>query len=270
MQRKAFTLIELLVVIAIIAILAAILFPVFAQAKAAAKTTATLSNLKQLGTASALYSGDTDGAIVMHEQGWPTYTAWPILIQPYVKNTAMMFDPMRKVPWVPIDAGGSWGWSVNLAINRYTYSYDRSWQSVRTDTSFSSPAERIAFLVNGDPPANDGDHGFWSGHWVDGQRAACPDKTNYKATNPSWAWQYNRVYQGATDFHSKKIVGSFADGHAKSVPVQGYTYASEKEGGFGSCETNEFHQFGYSAQNTPSAGQEKVLRYWGKWWDQSY
>ncbi len=35
--NQAFTLIELLVVIAIIAILAAILFPVFAQAKAAAK-----------------------------------------------------------------------------------------------------------------------------------------------------------------------------------------------------------------------------------------
>jgi len=37
--RRAFTLIELLVVIAIIAILAAILFPVFAQAKEAAKKT---------------------------------------------------------------------------------------------------------------------------------------------------------------------------------------------------------------------------------------
>ena len=34
-MKRAFTLIELLVVIAIIAILAAILFPVFAQAKAA-------------------------------------------------------------------------------------------------------------------------------------------------------------------------------------------------------------------------------------------
>ena len=39
MKSRAFTLIELLVVIAIIAILAAILFPVFAQAKAAAKKT---------------------------------------------------------------------------------------------------------------------------------------------------------------------------------------------------------------------------------------
>jgi len=36
-RRLGFTLIELLVVIAIIAILAAILFPVFAQAKLAAK-----------------------------------------------------------------------------------------------------------------------------------------------------------------------------------------------------------------------------------------
>ena len=45
-MKKAFTLIELLVVIAIIAILAAILFPVFAQAKAAAKKTTSISNAK--------------------------------------------------------------------------------------------------------------------------------------------------------------------------------------------------------------------------------
>jgi len=45
--KRAFTLIELLVVIAIIAILAAILFPVFAQAKLAAKATSDLSNIKR-------------------------------------------------------------------------------------------------------------------------------------------------------------------------------------------------------------------------------
>ena len=59
-MKKAFTLIELLVVIAIIAILAAILFPVFAQAKAAAKASANLSNLKQVGLGAIQYGGDSD------------------------------------------------------------------------------------------------------------------------------------------------------------------------------------------------------------------
>ena len=58
--RKAFTLIELLVVIAIIAILAAILFPVFAQAKEAAKKASTLSNFKQIGTSFQIYLADND------------------------------------------------------------------------------------------------------------------------------------------------------------------------------------------------------------------
>lgn len=59
-SKRGFTLIELLVVIAIIAILAAILFPVFAQAKVAAKKTSCLSNVKQMATAAQLYLGDYD------------------------------------------------------------------------------------------------------------------------------------------------------------------------------------------------------------------
>lgn len=59
-MRRAFTLIELLVVIAIIAILAAILFPVFAQAKEAAKKTATLAQYKQVGTGAQIYITDYD------------------------------------------------------------------------------------------------------------------------------------------------------------------------------------------------------------------
>jgi prepilin-type N-terminal cleavage/methylation domain-containing protein len=60
MQNRAFTLIELLVVIAIIAILAAILFPVFAQAKMAAKKTKILSNVKQMATGTLIYTNDYD------------------------------------------------------------------------------------------------------------------------------------------------------------------------------------------------------------------
>jgi len=59
-MRKAFTLIELLVVIAIIAILAALLFPVFAQAKVAAKKTSAISNQKQVNTALQIYIADYD------------------------------------------------------------------------------------------------------------------------------------------------------------------------------------------------------------------
>jgi len=63
-NRKAFTLIELLVVIAIIAILAAILFPVFAQAKEAAKQTQGLSNTKQIAVSQLLYSNDYDDTVI--------------------------------------------------------------------------------------------------------------------------------------------------------------------------------------------------------------
>lgn len=75
-MKKAFTLIELLVVIAIIAILAAILFPVFAQAKTAAKKTQSISNAKQLGTSTNIYITDYDDVM---PRGFGFYTmghAW--------------------------------------------------------------------------------------------------------------------------------------------------------------------------------------------------
>lgn len=67
MSKRAFTLIELLVVIAIIAILAAILFPVFAQAKEAAKKTQCVSNTKQSVLAALMYAGDYDDTIPRHD-----------------------------------------------------------------------------------------------------------------------------------------------------------------------------------------------------------
>jgi len=71
-KRSAFTLIELLVVIAIIAILAAILFPVFAQAREAARKASCQSNLKQLGMAFSMYRNDYDQQWPQNGQGGAT------------------------------------------------------------------------------------------------------------------------------------------------------------------------------------------------------
>ena len=98
--HQGFTLIELLVVIAIIAILAAILFPVFAQAKLAAKKTQDLSNMKQTGTGLLIYLSDNDDYFPLASfDSLPFNQAnsyrWSstLCVGPYIKNTQLFTTP---------------------------------------------------------------------------------------------------------------------------------------------------------------------------------
>lgn len=110
-RRAGFTLIEMLVVIAIIAVLAAMLFPVFARARAKARSTRCVANLKQIGNALMMYCDDYDEcspwAIDCADQnapeiwaGFPQYQAWipymPRLkdaLDPYIKNAEIWHCP---------------------------------------------------------------------------------------------------------------------------------------------------------------------------------
>ncbi|MDR3690334.1 MAG: prepilin-type N-terminal cleavage/methylation domain-containing protein [Fimbriimonas sp.] len=120
-MRKAFTLIELLVVIAIIAILAAMLFPVFSQAKAAAKATACMSNMKQMGLALQMYVTDNDDRM-FYRSGWvnsrsgntkilgpgdsANHYRWWNLMMPYVKSKGILACPADAMPTSSPDYNG--------------------------------------------------------------------------------------------------------------------------------------------------------------------
>ena len=113
--RQGFTLIELLVVIAIIAILAAILFPVFAQAREAARKTSCSSNLRQLGLGVQMYVQDND-------QKYPYWnwgdrenagmsSLWHVAIFPYVKTVGLYSCPSDAQQWGQADTDLYW-WGI--------------------------------------------------------------------------------------------------------------------------------------------------------------
>ncbi len=96
--------IELLVVIAIIAILAAILFPIFAQARDKARSTACLSNMKQIGTSVQMYVQDYDEKIFfrstsnvnstrIHTATTGNPLKWWNMLMPYIKNNQVFKCP---------------------------------------------------------------------------------------------------------------------------------------------------------------------------------
>jgi prepilin-type N-terminal cleavage/methylation domain-containing protein len=109
--KRGFTLIELLVVIGIIALLAAILFPVFARAKASAKSTTCISNLHQIGVSMLLYMNDyddffpnaVDDSDRTHPEQWvafpqfqtqiPSMPTMQVVLQPYIKSKEVFHCP---------------------------------------------------------------------------------------------------------------------------------------------------------------------------------
>lgn len=107
---QAFTLIELLVVVAIIAILAAMLFPVISRAVTKARQVVCITNLKNLGTAIAIYTQDYDERL---PRSSPTGPVWYHAVYPYVRTHGIYYCPVRK----KVGPGYGMNWLCNgLAI----------------------------------------------------------------------------------------------------------------------------------------------------------
>ncbi|RYG23056.1 prepilin-type N-terminal cleavage/methylation domain-containing protein [bacterium] len=128
-RSRAFTLIELLVVIAIIAILAAILFPVFAQAKQAAKKTADLSNQKQIATGDLMYSADADDMfprMTYNAPGrtlgtWDSPVTWREAVTPYIKGGERNYGVSTTGQRILLAEDGMWASPGVKGRGQYTF-----------------------------------------------------------------------------------------------------------------------------------------------------
>ncbi len=138
--RRGFTLIELLVVIAIIAILAAILFPVFAQARAKARQTSCLSNMKQESLSTLMYTQDYDETFP-EAFGWDPALGWTSKY--YLGVPGTIFGPSYAA---------SFGQAFHNAIQPYTKSYGVAICPEVTTKYFAyavTPVIKISNVYNG-------------------------------------------------------------------------------------------------------------------------
>lgn len=252
---NGFTLIELLVVIAIIAILAAILFPVFAQAKLAAKKTVALSNAKNLATAEQIYQADYDDAFVKSYFGAPpqcdspagnwgavpsTYVydwySWRHALQPYSKSQDILRDSTNPFAGVAYDTDSpaiaglpdNLKLSTNFAVNGAIIGFADAgcWNSVDQNpgldnaTSLEEPSNTIIMVPNRTP--------FISVKWMFGNNHGIAGKFNRLSAvddgqdvDPGVCINTGSAHCPATGFGPLNSVGKsmnlvWADGHAKA------------------------------------------------------
>jgi prepilin-type N-terminal cleavage/methylation domain-containing protein/prepilin-type processing-associated H-X9-DG protein len=218
-SRRGFTLIELLVVIAIIAILAAILFPVFAQAREAARRTSCLSNMRQMGNALNMYLQDYDetfhkgkGIIVPAMNGFGAATAadpiegwenWPWFYGPYVKNVGIFDCPSSPDTTTDLTKT-DWTNDGNYGYNYSGLTRDDG-TPPRTLAEITEPASVFVFFDSGDPQVRAGTNDY----------PGLLEELDLNLTCDANQWaSYSKE---CALRHGGRANMTFADGHAKNI-----------------------------------------------------
>jgi prepilin-type N-terminal cleavage/methylation domain-containing protein len=233
-MKRAFTLIELLVVIAIIAILAAILFPVFAQAKAAAKATVAISNMKQVGLALAMYANDNDDVnSPPYPQNdcnntLPSCHTWRNSADPYEKSAALTKDPVNPAAQY-LDlasdpaAAAAGGWTIDPSNTPHVRSYVRinqfflvgQWGNPGVPNSvYAQPASQ-GLVLEGKAIYPD-----WCpcNSWDGGGADQPPYTTPFTWGEPGGVSKGLNYVLGGGKWSDKATVAVFGDSHAKRQP----------------------------------------------------
>lgn len=261
-KTRAFTLIELLVVIAIIAILAAMLFPVYAQAKQAAKNTTSISNLKQIGTALMMYTADNDDRFPNRRYQVAVTTApgralysWKHSTHPYAKSTDIYTDstnPASKFVddvsdpyisladnYVPADPVFRRGYAMN---NTFWLSGDWGGNGISV-SQVDEPAKVMQIIETTSVWVDYGVYiPYCNGSAASATYGHCVDGETWWGPNVPRVWPGAAPNYGGGKWGHKAMVSTFFDGHAQRIDL-GRTCA----GG-----ANELNNWGYVPSKLPN------------------